>query len=153
MTIPWPLEAASKHLKRTSRCTVNHVQVFVHPRSSKPSFQHSKLQERRPVLAARYEPTSRILALLLPAAQTTGEHKHVIAFCAFTPDYKNLQTTRELPVSLPGQCSSGPEGVPVYTGELPFVLLPAVADSEGGGTADKVRCSMHDNHMGFHSIC
>ena len=90
------------------------------------------------MLAARYEPSSRILALLLPAAGPEGASKHAVAFLAFTPDFRQLQLTHELPVALQGDCSDGPEGALVYTGELPFVLLPAVADTDGAGMANKV---------------
>ena len=114
------------------------LQVWVHPKSSKPSARHVKFQDRRPVLAARYEPSSRILALLLPAAGPEGASKHAVAFLAFTPDFRQLQLTHELPVELQGDCSTGPEGALVYTGELPFVLLPAVADTDGAGMANKV---------------
>lgn len=116
------------------------LQVYVHPKSAKPTYRHVKYRDRRPVLAARYEPTSRILALLLRSVPPhRGEPEYVVAFCAFTHDYAHLQKTHELAVTLPGACTVGPEGAPLYTGELPFLLLPAVADRDGGGTASKVR--------------
>lgn len=95
------------------------------------------LTDVRPVAAARYEPSSRILALLLLSA-TDDPAQASIVFCAFTPDFEHLQRTRELQVAVPGMTAAGPEAVPIYPGQIPFVLLPAVADAEGAGTASKV---------------
>lgn len=115
------------------------MQALVHPKSHKASARHVRLDLPRPALAARYEPSSRILALLLGAAEGHPSREQTILFCAFTPDFKQLQSqTREVHVQDPCHCEIGPEGAPVLCGELPFVLLPAVADSEGSGAASKV---------------
>lgn len=134
---------SSKISARNQRLSMASFQVLLYPKSAKPSARHIQFQDRRPVLAARYEPSSRILALLLPVKDTGGskEHIHAIAFLAFTPDFKQLQVTHELPVVVQGDCTVGPSGVDIYTGELPIVLLPAVADSDGAGMSNKVCCS------------
>lgn len=49
-----------------------------------------------------------------------------------------LDKTKEVEVELQGERTVGPEGVIVYTGTLPFVLLPTVKDQDGGGASDKV---------------
>eukprot|EP00892_Ulva_mutabilis_P011345 jgi/Ulvmu1/8583/UM045_0026.1 len=129
------------------------TEVFVHPKSQKASFiHHRKVADHRPVLAARYEPSSRILALLLPAAGAEAGNKHAVAFYAFTPDFRQLQKTHDLPVTLQGSCAKGLEGAAVYNGELPFVLLPAVADSEGAGAASKMALILEPDRVRVYNI-
>lgn len=113
-----------------------YVQVFVNSRCSQA--KHLLYDDARPVLAARYEPSMRILALLLLSSPGDFESATVV-FLAFTPDYKRLQMCQKLKVTLVSEnLTVGPEGVPTFVGQLPFVLLPAVADREGAGTTDKV---------------
>lgn len=96
-------------------------------------------QDNRRVLTARFEPSSRILALLLCSSEAATKESlaAVVAFGAFSPDFKSLQMIQEVAVRLQGEFVTEIEGTMRYKGEAPFVLLPAVADKTGCGRANK----------------
>ena len=132
-----------------------YLQVYVHPPGMKAVDYHRKLRYDRPVLAARYEPSTRILAMLAPASSShacssSEPARYSIVFCALSPDYAKMQESAEVPVddSIALDVSNQTWTSQGMVNDPPFVLLPAAKKSDGSGGANKVRPStlLHSRH-------
>lgn len=116
------------------------MQVFMHPPGDQGVGRNKKLDYPRPALAARYEPSTRVLALLaaksaVPSAEASSSQQtrtFTIVFCVFSPDFRTLSVVAEEDVL---GCSLNAAGEVELVDDPPFVLLPA---RKGSGVVNKV---------------
>lgn len=133
----------------------------MHPSATAPEVCAPKITDSRTALAARYEPSTRALALVFPAtprgspgsaqsvprgrkkAARTADKQcmHVIALWTFSPDFTTLQKADEVRVPVDtgdvdidaasGEGRRPPACSPGCAPSPPVVLLPAQSDGIG----------------------